>query len=107
MVKITGTITVLRRPRASAYTSTEIGKLTKAARTGDMAFREVTPNTETAGAYCEQNTSSFVDSINKTLCSFNCTAISHVISVCEQDLNELRDGLYTNFHLVVKISCLS
>lgn len=71
-----------------------------------MVVREVTLNTETVGANCEQNKSSFVDSINKTLCSFNYTATSHFSSLCKQDLNELR-GLYMNYHRVVKISCLS
>ena len=59
-----------------------------------MVFREVTLNTETVGANCEQNKSSFVDSINKTLCSFNYTATSHVSTLCEQDLNELRESVH-------------
>ena len=59
-----------------------------------MVVREVTLKTETVCANGEQNKSSLVDSINKTLYSFNCTATSHVSSVCEQDLNELRGSVH-------------
>lgn len=58
-----------------------------------MVVREVTLNTETVGANCEQNKSSFVDR-NKTLCSFNYAATSHVSSLCKQDLNELRESVH-------------
>ena len=71
-----------------------------------MVVREVTLNTETVGANCEQNKSSFVDSINKTLCSFNYTATSHFSSLCKQDLNELLGSVH-ELSPVVKISCLS
>ena len=59
-----------------------------------MVVREVTLITETVGAHCEQNKSSFVDSINRTLCCFNCTATSHVSSLCTQYLNELRGSVH-------------